>query len=104
MQSTPTDPLAPVRRTVGHLADGAPVISTPSDADATWYPGTWLTDQNGSTLHGLIKYVTDAWGGGPHVAAALAFKGYSWAAALPVVAGWLGHGVVPMLESEALRV
>lgn len=104
MHSTWTDPLAPVRRTAGDLARGAPVISTPSDTDATWYPGTWLADVNGSTLHGLIKYVSDSWGGGSHVAAALAFKGYAYAAALPVVAGWLGHGVVPMLESERLRI
>lgn len=104
MHDTRTDPLAPVRRTVSDLASGAPVVSTPSDTDATWYPGTWLADQNGSTLHSLIKYVTDAWGGGPHVAAALAFKGYGYTAALPVVAGWLGHGVVPLLESDRLRV
>lgn len=104
MHSTWTDPLAPVRRTAGDLARGAPVISTPSDTGATWYPGTWLADVNGSTLHGLIKYVSDSWGGGSHVAAALAFKGYAYAAALPVVAGWLGHGVVPMLASERLRI
>lgn len=104
MYDTWTDPLAPVRRTVGDLAHGAPVLSTPSDTDATWYPGIWLTDQNGSTLHGLIKYVTEAWGGGRHVAAALAFKGYGYAAALPVMAGWLRHGVIPLLESETLRV
>lgn len=104
MHDTPTDPLTPVLDTVGRLSHGAPVISNPSDTDATWYPGTWLTDPNGSTLPGLLKYVTDAWGGGRHVAAALAFKGYGYAAALPVIAGWLGHGVVPLMESEALRV
>lgn len=104
MHETPTDPLAPVRHTVGELSHGAPVISDPSDTDATWYPGTWLTDRDGATLDGLIKYVADQWGGGRHAAAALAFKGYGYAAALPVVAGWLGHGVVPLLESESLRV
>lgn len=104
MHDTQPNPLAPVHNTVSRLARGAPVVSNPSDTDATWYPGTWLTDPNGSTLPGLLKYISDAWGGGRHVAAALAFKGYGYAAALPVVAGWLGHGVVPLLESENLRV
>lgn len=104
MHDTQPDALAPVHHTVSRLARGAPVVSDPSDTDATWYSGTWLADQNGSTLPGLLKYVSDAWGGGRHVAAALAFKGYGYAAALPVVAGWLGHGVVPLLESETVRV
>lgn len=104
MCSTWTDPLSPVRRTVGDLTRGAPILGTPSDTGATWYPGTWLADRDGPALRGLIKYVSDEWGGASHAAAAMAFKGYAYAAALPVIAGWLGHGVVPMLESDSLRI
>ena len=101
--TTPT-PLSQLRHTVLGLTHGAPVLSSSLDPDATWYPGTWLTDPDSPSLHELVKIIADEWGGSPHVAAALAFKGYAWAAALPVVAGWQQHGCVPMLDSASLRV
>ena len=96
--------LSRLQRTVRELAYGAPVLSSAHDTDATWYPASWLTDPDSPSLHELIKIVADEWGGDRHVAAALAFKGYAWAAALPVVAGWLQHACVPMLDSASLRV
>jgi ferric iron reductase protein FhuF len=41
---------------------------------------------------------------GPHAAAALAFKGYAWAATLPVLLGWAQHQRVPVLDSDRLRI
>jgi hypothetical protein len=97
-------PLAPVVESVLQVSHGTPMITLGTDLDATWYPGTWLTDPAGPTLNGLLKFVADEWGVGPHAAAALAFKGYAWAATLPVVVGWAQHQLVPVLDSGRLRI
>ncbi len=97
-------PLEPVRTTVLAVSRGAPLITLGSDDGATWYPATWITDPDGPVLGGMLDVAADRWGLGRHAAAAIAFKGYAWSAALPVVAGLLGHRRVPVLESAGMRI
>lgn len=99
-------PLEPLHATVLSLAEGAPLLTlgAPDDQAAVWYPASWIADVSGPALPRLLDDTAIRWGVGRHGAAALAFKGYAWAATLPVVAGWALHRRVPLLESARLRI
>ncbi|WP_341721457.1 hypothetical protein QQG74_30910 [Micromonospora sp. FIMYZ51] len=64
--------------------------------EAGWAPATTLTD--GSRLPELLDSAARLWGGTPHASAALAWKAYSYWAALPVVLGWAAARRVPLLD------
>lgn len=102
--TNPAHPLEPVRATVMDAAQSAALATLGGDQAATWYPASWLTDPRGPAMSHLLDGTAKRWGLGRHAAAALAFKGYAWAATLPVVAGWAQHQRVPLLESSRLRI
>ncbi|MGH8776209.1 MAG: IucA/IucC family C-terminal-domain containing protein [Jiangellaceae bacterium] len=89
---------------VSELAHGAPLARLGPDADADWYPASWLANPDGGVLHDLIGAAARRWGVGPHAAAALAFKGYAWAVAVPVIVGWGLHRRVALPEIGTVRV
>ena len=97
-------PLEPVRAAVLDVSHGAPLLTLGTDSAAAWYPGDWLADPASPALAGVLDTVAKRWGLGRHGAAAIAFKGYAWAATLPVLAGWLGHRRIPILDSGRLHV
>jgi len=97
-------PLGPVLQSVARVANGAPLASIGADETATWHPASCLADPDGPVLTRLLDDAARRWGLGPHAAAALAFKGYAWAATLPVVVGWLLHQRVPLLDAARVRV
>ncbi|MDM4721825.1 IucA/IucC family C-terminal-domain containing protein [Micromonospora sp. WMMA1363] len=61
-----------------------------------WDPATRLLD--GTRLPELLRAASRQWGGSPHACAALAWKSYSYWAALPVVLGWASARRVPLLD------
>lgn len=61
-----------------------------------WSPATALVD--GARLPEFLHAATQRWGGTPHACAALAWKSYSYWAALPVVLGWASARRVPLLD------
>ncbi|NGM15007.1 hypothetical protein ENC19_21325 [Verrucosispora sp. CWR15] len=103
-QDPATAPLAPVTATLRAmfgtddlpgLAPGLLVVD-----EAGWAPATTLT---GARLPELLDSAVRLWGGTPHASAALAWKAYSYWAALPVVLGWATARRVPLLDhTEAL--
>lgn len=97
-------PLEPVRISVLGAARGAEVVSFGDDPGATWYTAELLTDPDSFALTAMLDAARARWKVPPHAAAALAFKGYAWAATLPVVAGWAVHQRVPILETARLRI
>ena len=103
---TPAPPLAPITATLRAMfgTDVLPGL-TPGlvvDDEAGWSPATTLTD--GSRLPELLGSAARLWGGTPHACAALAWKAYSYWAALPVVLGWAAARRVPLLESSATLI
>ncbi|MEU2612584.1 hypothetical protein ABZ570_13550 [Micromonospora sp. NPDC007271] len=64
--------------------------------EARWAPATRLVD--GTLLPEFLQAATRQWGGTPHACAALAWKSYSYWAALPVVLGWASARRVPLLD------
>ncbi|MGH8823245.1 MAG: IucA/IucC family C-terminal-domain containing protein [Jiangellaceae bacterium] len=97
-------PLGPVLESVVEVAPGFPPASMGGDDTATWYPASWLADPDGPALHALLDDAARRWSVGPHAAAGLAFKGYAWAATLPVVVGWAAQRRVPLPETDRVRV
>ncbi|WP_203998596.1 hypothetical protein [Micromonospora lutea] len=99
LQGPATAPLAPVtatlRSTFGtdDLPGLAPGLLVADEAG--WAPATTLTD---SRLPELLASAVRLWGGTPHASAALAWKAYSYWAALPVVLGWAAARRVPLLD------
>ncbi|TDC45359.1 hypothetical protein E1258_30420 [Micromonospora sp. KC207] len=61
-----------------------------------WAPATTLVD--GTRLPELLSAAALRWGGTPHACAALAWKSYSYWAALPAVLGWAAARRVPLLD------
>ncbi|MEH1101867.1 ferric iron reductase [Micromonospora sp. CPCC 205561] len=61
-----------------------------------WSPATTLVD--GTLLPRFLHSASSRWGGTPHACAALAWKSYSYWAALPVVLGWASARRVPLLD------
>jgi hypothetical protein len=97
-------PLGQVLESVAEVAPGFAPASTEPDDAAVWYPASWLTHPGGSALRALLDDAARRWDVGPHAAAALAFKGYAWAATLPVLVGWARHRRVPIPETDRIRV
>ncbi|SCL22044.1 Ferric iron reductase FhuF-like transporter [Micromonospora nigra] len=62
-----------------------------------WEPATALID--GTRLPQLLDEAARRWRGTPHACAALAWKAYSYWAALPAVLGWAAARRVPLLTS-----
>ncbi|MFJ6199873.1 hypothetical protein [Micromonospora sp. NPDC092111] len=70
--------------------------------EAGWSPATTLLD--GTRLPDLLRAAARRWGGTPHACAALAWKSYSYWAALPVVLGWASARRVPLLDPADLLI
>ncbi|MEU6072735.1 IucA/IucC family C-terminal-domain containing protein [Micromonospora sp. NPDC047074] len=64
--------------------------------EVSWSPATTLVD--GTRLPEFLRSASSRWGGTPHACAALAWKGYSYWTALPVVLGWASARRVPLLD------
>ncbi|MDL4771272.1 MULTISPECIES: ferric iron reductase [Thermomonosporaceae] len=89
--------------TAGTIAETVPFGELRAGAGPGWRP---VTDPG--VLDGLRASIAARYGAPPHVAAALAWKAYSWQAAFPVALGWVrgrrvplmtaGHTVVRMLD------
>ena len=97
-------PLGEVLESVAEVAPGFPPASLGGDETAVWYPASRIADPDGSALRALLDDAARRWRVGPHAAAALAFKGYAWAATLPVLVGWARHRRVPVPETGRIRV
>ncbi|GAB3854820.1 hypothetical protein GCM10029963_48460 [Micromonospora andamanensis] len=105
LQDPATAPLAPVTATLRAmfgtddlpgLAPGLLVVD-----EAGWVPATTLT---GTRLPELLDSAVRLWGGTPHASAALAWKAYSYWAALPVVLGWAAARRVPLLDHTSALI
>ncbi len=101
-----TDPLAPVHVTLaaafptkppGSLAPGLTVADGPG-----WICAQELTD--GTLVPELLAAVGRRRRASPHVAAALAWKAYTYALALPVVVGWAAARRVPLVRPADVLV
>lgn len=79
------------------LAPGLLVVD-----EADWAPAAALAD--GGRLPELLGSAARLWGGSPHASAALAWKAYSYWAALPVVLGWAVARRVPLLDAESTLI
>jgi hypothetical protein len=97
-------PLGQVLESVAEVAPGFAPAPPGHDDIAVWYPSSRLTHPGGSALRALLDDAARRWAVGPHAAAALAFKGYAWAATLPVLVGWVRHRRVPIFETDRIRV
>ena len=72
-------------------------------ADHTgWTPAGALV--SGEALTTLLDVAAHRWSAAPHAAAALAWKSYSYWAALPIVLGWASARRVPLLTAEQTLV
>ncbi|MFU8854770.1 hypothetical protein ACNAW0_27950 [Micromonospora sp. SL1-18] len=94
-------PLAPVTATLramfgtDDLPGLAPGLLVTGD-EARWSPATRLVD--GTLLPEFLHAAARQWGGTPHACTALAWKSYSYWAALPAVLGWASARRVPLLD------
>jgi hypothetical protein len=100
------DPLAPVHATLraafrgkrpGGLAPDLVVADTPG-----WIPARNIAD--GTRLPEVLASVGRRRQATPHVAAALAWKAYTYALALPAVLGWAAARRVPLLVPDDVAV
>ncbi|BCL14724.1 hypothetical protein GCM10017556_24630 [Micromonospora sagamiensis] len=93
-------PLAPVTTTLRAMfgTDDLPGLAPGLlvDDEYGWSPATTLVD--GTHLPALLTAAAHRWGGTPHACAALAWKSYSYWAALPAVLGWASARRVPLLD------
>ncbi|MGW3619113.1 hypothetical protein [Micromonospora arida] len=101
-----TTPLAPVTAALRAMfgTDDLPGLARGLlvDDELGWAPATTLID--GSRLPELLNGAAVRWGGTPHACAALAWKSYSYWAALPVVLGWASARRVPLLDPADLLI
>ncbi len=104
--SSPAEALAPVTATLRTMfgTDTLPGLASGLIVadEAGWAPATTLTA--GSRLPELLDSAARLWGGTPHASAALAWKAYSYWAALPVVLGWATARRVPLLDPAATLI
>ncbi|GLY25706.1 hypothetical protein Misp04_54370 [Micromonospora sp. NBRC 101691] len=95
-----TTPLAPVTTTLRAMfgTDDLPGLAPGLlvTDEYGWSPATTLVD--GTRLPELLAAAAHRWGGTPHACAALAWKSYSYWAALPAVLGWASARRVPLLD------
>lgn len=100
-------PLAPVTATLramfgtDDLPGVAPGLLVNGD-EAGWSPATRLID--GTLLPEFLRGAARRWGGTPHACAALAWKSYSYWAALPAVLGWASARRVPLLDPAGVLI
>ncbi|MEU8253489.1 hypothetical protein AB0C06_04370 [Micromonospora inaquosa] len=101
-----TTPLAPVTAALRAMfgTDDLPGLARGLlvEDEFGWAPATTLID--GSRLPELLNGAAARWGGTPHACAALAWKSYSYWAALPVVLGWASARRVPLLDPADLLI
>ncbi|MGC4806628.1 IucA/IucC family C-terminal-domain containing protein [Micromonospora sp. DT233] len=100
-------PLAPVTATLRTMfgTDDLPGLAPGllvTDDRHRWTPATALVD--GTLLPDLLAAASVRWGGPPHACAALAWKAYSYWAALPAVLGWVAARRVPLLDPADVLV
>ncbi|MFC0527582.1 hypothetical protein [Phytohabitans kaempferiae] len=100
------DPLAPVRATLrAAFQEGSPGSLAPElvVGDATgWMCATSIAD--GTRLPELLASVARSRRATPHAAAALAWKVYTYALALPAVVGWASARRVPLVRPADVLV
>lgn len=70
--------------------------------ESRWVQATRLVD--GTLLPDFLRAASRRWGGTPHACAALAWKSYSYWAALPVVLGWASARRVPLLHPSDVLI
>jgi hypothetical protein len=63
-----------------------------------WVPATALTRPEGLAI--LLKAASHRWSAPPHAAATLAWKSYSYWAALPVILSWAAARRVPLITAK----
>lgn len=68
------------------------------DPSPVWLRATTLSQPDG--LAALLRAAAKRWNAPPHAAATLAWKSYSYWAALPVVLSWAAARRVPLLTAE----
>jgi hypothetical protein len=94
------NPLAPVHAALvaAFGPDPPPLIARDLVVDDTggWLPSTGLVD--GAFVPDLLAAVAHRRGASPHAAAALGWKAYSYAVALPAVLGWAAARRVPLVR------
>jgi len=94
--------LAAMRARLGDTATHGVHRSILVNSPAGWVPAARLTD--GSRVPQLVDTAKQRWGAAPHVAAALAWKSYTYWLALPAVAGYVTARRVPLLRPEDVLV
>ncbi|WP_229399348.1 IucA/IucC family C-terminal-domain containing protein [Micromonospora okii] len=104
---TTATPLAPVTATLRAVfgTDDLPGLAPGllvTDDRFGWAPATTLVD--GTRLPELLSAAARRWGGTPHACAALAWKAYSYWAALPAVLGWAAARRVPLLDASDVLI
>jgi ferric iron reductase protein FhuF len=101
-----TDPLAPVHVTLAAAFPTNPPGGLVPGLTVTDGPG-WICAQaiaDGSRVPDLLAVVGRRRRASPHVAAALAWKAYTYALALPVVVGWAAARRVPLVRPADVLV
>jgi hypothetical protein len=102
--------LAPIRQALAGMGahpgqaalNGISPDLTAPRPDDDWVPATALT--SGSQVDEMLRAAQDHWHAKPHVAAALAFKAYSYWLALPAVIGFAAARRVPLLRPDRVLV
>jgi hypothetical protein len=79
------------------------------DGEPGWLPATRLLSDDGPAhdrrgLDDLLDAAKQRWGASPHVAAALAWRSYTYWLAMPVVIGWAVARRVPLLDPADVLV
>jgi hypothetical protein len=99
-------PLAPIRATLSAaFGPHPPPVIAPGlvVCDATrWRCAQGFTD--GTLVADLLASAGRQWRAAPHAAAALAWKAYTYALALPAVLGWAGARRVPLVRPPDVLV
>jgi hypothetical protein len=107
--STSADALEPIRATLRAMAarpNQPPVGGISPSLGIDGMPG-WLPARDivsGQALESLLGAAHERWQAAPHVAAALAFKSYSFWLALPAVLGFAVARRVPLVRPDAVMV
>jgi hypothetical protein len=104
-----TEALAPVTAALAamRLRHGASVVQGLVPGVVVADPAGWCPATELTTGPGIADFLTAAgrrWNASPHVAAALAWKCYTYWAALPAVLGWAAGRRVPLVASGAVLV
>jgi hypothetical protein len=100
------DPLAPVHVTLAAAFPTNPPGGLAPGLTVTDGPG-WICAQamaDGTRVPELLAVVGRSRRASPHVAAALAWKAYTYALALPVVVGWAAARRVPLVQPADVLV